>query len=103
MAKTKKISKVKGDIGRDHPGTTHEGNVKKKFKAKGMTCKNCELVIKKQVKTMPGVKKIDIDYATEEVQVIYDPYKINMHSRLKKSSYMVCPNRSRAAGYSNQR
>lgn len=33
MAKTKKISKVKGDIGRDHPGTTHEGNVKKKFKS----------------------------------------------------------------------
>jgi len=91
MAKTKKISKVKGDIGRDHPGTTHEGNVKKKFKAKGMTCKNCELVIKKQVKTMPGVKKIDIDYATEEVLVIYDPHKIkflNIKEAIESKGYI---------------
>jgi len=52
-------------------------DLQKKFKAKGMTCKNCERVIEKQVKTMPGVKHIDIDYATEEVRVIYDPKKTN--------------------------
>ena len=42
-----------------------------------MTCKNCEKIIEKQVKTITGVKKIDIDYATEEVQVKYDPNKTN--------------------------
>ena len=59
-------------------------NVTKKFKAKGMTCSNCEKIIAKQVKTMAGVKKIDVDYATEEVRVIYDPNKTNFDS-IKKA------------------
>ena len=54
--------------------------VKKIFKAKGMTCNNCEKVIAKQVKKMEGVKKIDIDYATEQVEVLYDPDKTDFDS-----------------------
>jgi sulfite exporter TauE/SafE/copper chaperone CopZ len=53
-------------------------NITKKFKAKGMTCNNCERIIAKHVKNMHGVKKIDVDYATEEVEVIYDPDKTNI-------------------------
>jgi sulfite exporter TauE/SafE len=40
---------------------------------------------------MPGVKKIDIDYATEEVQVIYDPHKIkylNIKEAIESKSYI---------------
>jgi len=59
-------------------------NLSKKFKAKGMTCKNCEKIIANQVKTMAGVKKIDVDYATEQVQVIYDPIKTNFDSIKKE-------------------
>ncbi len=91
MTRSKKRSKAKGDKSRDVPETTHEVNVTKKFKAKGMTCKNCEMAIKKQVKTMPGVKKIDIDYATEEVQVIYDPHKIkflNIKEAIESKGYI---------------
>jgi sulfite exporter TauE/SafE/copper chaperone CopZ len=58
--------------------------IKKRFKAKGMTCKNCEKIIAKQVKTMEGVKKIDIDYATEEVQILFDDNKTNFDS-IKKA------------------
>jgi len=58
--------------------------VKKIFKAKGMTCNNCEKIIAKQVKNMDGVIKIEVDYATEEVKVIYDPNKINFDS-IKKA------------------
>jgi len=58
--------------------------VKKIFKAKGMTCSNCEKIIAKQVKKMEGVKKIDVDYAIEEVQVIYDPNKTDIES-IKKA------------------
>jgi copper chaperone CopZ len=36
----------------------------KKNIARGMTSKNCENIIEKLVKTMAGVKKIVIDYAT---------------------------------------
>jgi len=91
MTKSKKRSKVKGDIVRDDPETTSVAKVTKKFKAKGMTCKNCELVIKKQVKTMPGVKKIEIDYATEEVLVIYDPHRLkflNIKEAIESKGYI---------------
>jgi len=54
--------------------------VKKIFRAKGMTCNNCEKIIAKQVKKMEGVKKIDIDYATEQVEVLYDPDKTDFDS-----------------------
>ncbi|MCX9085425.1 MAG: sulfite exporter TauE/SafE family protein [Candidatus Methanoperedens sp.] len=50
------------------------------FKAKGMTCKNCERIIEKQVKTMPGVKKVDVDYATEEVNVTFDANKTDLNT-----------------------
>ena len=56
----------------------------KKFKAKGMTCSNCERIIEKQVKKISGVKNIDVDYATEQVQVIYDPNKTNFEN-IKKA------------------
>jgi len=65
-------------------GTIHAENITKKIKAKGMTCKNCERIIEKQVKTIKGVKKIDVDYATEEVKITYDPNKTNLDS-IKKA------------------
>ncbi len=84
VEQVKKKSMTKCHKGKDNPITTHVGNVTKKFKAKGMTCKNCEMVIKKQVKTLEGVKKIDIDYANEEVLVIYDANKTNFDN-IKKA------------------
>lgn len=51
--------------------------VKRKFKAKGMTCAGCERIIAKQVLSLPGVKSIDIDYATERAKVNFDDEKIS--------------------------
>jgi copper ion binding protein len=84
VEKVKKKPKTKGNKFRKDPETSHVANVTKKFKATGMTCKNCERIIEKQVKTMAGVKKINIDYATEEVQVIFDPNKTNFDN-IKKA------------------
>jgi len=84
MAEVKKKPISKDNIGTDNPGTVHMANVTKKFKATGMTCKNCERSIEKQVKTMAGVKKINVDYATEEVNITYDPNKTNFHN-IKKA------------------
>ncbi|MCZ7402926.1 MAG: sulfite exporter TauE/SafE family protein [Candidatus Methanoperedens sp.] len=84
MSKLKKKSKAKGDIGAGNPGTTQVADVTKKFKAKGMTCKNCEKIIEKQVNSIAGVKRIDVDYATEEVKITYDPNKTNFDS-IKKA------------------
>jgi copper chaperone CopZ len=58
--------------------------VKKIFKAKGMTCNSCEKIIAKQVKKMEGIKKIDVDYAKEQVEVIYDQNIIDFDS-IKKA------------------
>ncbi|MCX9085529.1 MAG: copper ion binding protein [Candidatus Methanoperedens sp.] len=70
-----KINNLEGN-----PVTTYVANVIKKFKATGMTCKNCEKVIEKQVKTIAGVKNVDINFATEEVEVKYDPNKTNFNN-----------------------
>lgn len=57
---------------------------KKRFKAKGMTCSNCETTIEKQVKKINGVKKVDVDYVTEEVEITYDLSKTN-YKRIKEA------------------
>jgi len=80
MSKIKKKPEGRRNIGR----TTDAENITKKFKAKGMTCKNCERIIEKQVKTIAGIKKIDADYATEEVNITYDPNKTNFDT-IKKA------------------
>lgn len=59
-------------------------DLKKKFKAKGMTCDSCEKIIKKQVLKVKGVKSIDIDYSTEDVEVVYDDRKTD-YDKIKKA------------------
>jgi len=43
-----------------------------KFKTKGMTCTGCERIIARQVLHLNGIESIDVEYATEEVKVVYD-------------------------------
>lgn len=59
-------------------------DIKKRFKASGMTCTSCEKIIAKHVKKINGIKKINVDYATEEVDLIYDNKKTN-YSQIKKA------------------
>ncbi len=59
-------------------------DIKKRFKASGMTCTSCEKIIAKHVKKINGIKKINVDYATEEVDLVYDNKKTN-YSQIKKA------------------
>lgn len=52
--------------------------VQETFKAKGMTCRGCENIITKQVLKLDGVKNINVNYATEQVNVEYDSDKTNL-------------------------
>jgi len=81
MSKMKKRSKVKGDIGRDSPGTLHVANVTTKFKAEGILLSED---IKKHVLMIHGVKKIHLDQETKCIEVIYDPNITNFDS-IKKA------------------
>ena len=58
--------------------------IKKSFRTKGMTCSSCEKVIAKQALKLPGVKSIDVDYATEKAVVEYDNDKTSYEEIKKK-------------------
>lgn len=44
-----------------------------------MTCNSCEKIIAKQVFKLPGVKKINIDYATEKAEIEFDNKKTSLN------------------------
>jgi Cu+-exporting ATPase len=60
------------------------------FKVVGMYCITCKLMIKKQLKNENGIRKIGVDYMTDNVVVDYDSALINIEEikeRLEKSGY----------------
>ncbi|MBW3004653.1 sulfite exporter TauE/SafE family protein [Candidatus Woesearchaeota archaeon] len=52
--------------------------ITKKLKAKGMHCASCEKLIEKRVQKIEGIESIKADYATETVEVMFDPGKTNI-------------------------
>jgi len=55
-----------------------------KIKADGMTCNSCEKIIRKQALGIDGVKKCEIDYATQEGIITFDSEKTNIDDILDK-------------------
>ena len=62
------------------------------LKVKGMTCASCAAAIEKAVGKMDGVESSSVNYATEELKVIYDKSKINLEQirqKVEKLGYSV--------------
>lgn len=61
------------------------------FKIVGMYCITCKPIVEKQSKkNETGIKKIDIEYMTNNVVVDFDPFLINtgeIKKRLERSGY----------------
>jgi Cu+-exporting ATPase len=60
------------------------------FKVVGMYCATCRPIVEKQLKDEQAVKKIDIDYMTDNVTVEFDPLLITkeeIKNRLERSGY----------------
>ncbi|HZK84572.1 MAG TPA: heavy metal translocating P-type ATPase [Desulfosporosinus sp.] len=57
---------------------------KQQFKISGMTCANCALTIEKGIKTMPGVKTVAVNFASEKLTVEIDPNVIKEEDLLAK-------------------
>jgi Cu+-exporting ATPase len=60
------------------------------FKVVGMYCITCEPIVEKQLKDEEAIKKIDIDYMTDSVVIVFDPSLISkeeIKNRLEKSGY----------------
>ena len=62
------------------------------LKVKGMTCASCAAAIEKAVGKMDGVESSNVNYATEELKVIYDNNKVNLEQirqKVEKLGYSV--------------
>ncbi|EGT3617335.1 copper-translocating P-type ATPase [Clostridium perfringens] len=62
------------------------------LKVKGMTCASCAAAIEKAVAKMDGVESSNVNYATEELKIIYDKNKVNLEQirqKVEKLGYSV--------------
>lgn len=62
------------------------------LKVKGMTCASCAAAIEKGVGRMYGVESSSVNYATEELKVIYDKDKVSLEQirqKVQKLGYFV--------------
>ena len=60
------------------------------FKVVGMYCITCKPIVEKQLKDEEAIKRIDIDYMTDSVVIVFDPSLISkeeIKNRLEKSGY----------------
>jgi Cu+-exporting ATPase len=50
----------------------------------GMTCASCAMRIEKGLKKVPGVKDANVNLATEQAAVVYDPAQTNLEQMVQK-------------------
>ncbi len=64
----------------------------KNFHIKGMHCASCAIVINKKLTGLDGVKSANVNFATEKVQVDFDPDKVSlekMNGEIGKLGYSI--------------
>lgn len=62
----------------------------KTLKVKGMHCASCSAIITKKVSKLEGVDSINVNYATEKAELVFDPTKISvlsMNHEINKLGY----------------
>lgn len=62
------------------------------LKVKGMTCASCAIAIEKAIAKIDGVESSNVNYATEELSVVYDKDKVNLEQirqKIEKLGYSV--------------
>ncbi len=66
----------------------------KNFHIKGMHCASCAIVINKKLMGISGVKSANVNFATEKVQIDFDPDKVSvdkMNGEIGKLGYVIHP------------
>src|SRR6266702_8454213 len=61
-----------------------EGEPRSILDLEGMTCASCAVRIEKGLKKVPGVKDVNVNLATEQAVVTYDPSQTNLEQMVKK-------------------
>jgi len=62
-----------GAAGRDGTGATEV-----EFNVSGMTCGSCAARVEKSLGRQPGVERADVNFATEQATVAFDPSRVNL-------------------------
>lgn len=72
----------------------HHGNVATDrfvlIRVEGMHCHKCEQSIKKNLQRLPGVHEVEVDFASGQASVLFDPGAINVGQLIdavKESGY----------------
>lgn len=88
------LAKVK-DLGYGAYSETEEGG-KQQFKVSGMSCANCALTIEKKLKNTSGVSSANVNFATETVNVEFDPNVVNLEEifdQVREAGYVPLENK----------
>ena len=64
------------NIGQSHRNVTADRFVL--IRIEGMHCHKCEQSIKKALQRMPGVHEVEVDFASGQASVLFDPGAINI-------------------------
>ena len=67
-------------------------NNKHSIKISGMHCASCAQTIEKKLKSLKGVKKVNVNFATESANIEYDPkiiHDIDIEKAVEKTGYKV--------------
>ncbi|TGE31144.1 heavy metal translocating P-type ATPase [Desulfosporosinus sp. Sb-LF] len=78
--------------------TSVAGDQKQLFKISGMTCANCALTIEKGLKSMPGIKSVAVNFASEKLTVELDPMVVKEETLLAKIKDLGYAAQSQNAG-----
>lgn len=71
-----------------------------RFGIRGMTCSNCALAIEKKLNSLPGVRSVRINVATETAQVSFDSARLSvarLHQAVADAGYRAVPLQQSAA------
>jgi P-type Cu+ transporter len=72
----------KGDASR--PRLDAQGESSALLALEGMTCASCAMRIEKGLKKVPGVKDANVNLATEQATIMYDPAQTNVEQMVQK-------------------
>lgn len=79
--------------------------IEEKYKIKGMHCASCANIISKKIGKIEGIASSNVNYATEELSVAYDPEKVSpkdMDNEISKLGYNILTNDKKSDDKDNE-
>ncbi|MCL4406010.1 MAG: cadmium-translocating P-type ATPase [Patescibacteria group bacterium] len=73
--------------------------IKQNFAVSGMHCASCASIITDKLEKLEGVEKVNVNFASEKIQIEYDPRKISiekMNEEIVKLGYTLSPQETEA-------